>query len=165
MSAAGEERGDCGGEAPCMAHLGPLDDLGSRTQVYQLVRRFYRRCVQDELLGPIFDTQVADWDHHFDVITEFWMWQLFGERGYHGQTLDAHRHVHEAMPLGTEHFGRWVELFCETVDELAVGPVAETAKQRGRKMAAAMERLLSGVHARGSEDIGVYLTTAPPSAS
>ena len=46
-----------------------------------------------------------------------------------------------------------VELFCDTVDATFEGPCAETAKGRGRKMAAAMQRLLAGVSASGAAPI------------
>ncbi len=50
-------------------------------------------------------------------------------------------------------YERWVELFCDTIDASFEGPRSEAAKVRGRKMAAAMERLLSGVSASGTEPI------------
>ena len=84
---------------------------------------------------------------------EFWAWQLLGSPGDDGQPLRAHEPVHARTPLSPSHYVRGVELFCDTVDASFQGPRAEIAKGRGRKMAAAMERLLSGVSASGTAPI------------
>jgi hemoglobin len=39
------------------------------------------------------------------------------------------------MPIGKEHFGRWIEIFTETIDELFTGKKADEAKWRAGKMA------------------------------
>jgi hemoglobin len=36
---------------------------------------------------------------------------------------------HFPLPLTIDHFGRWLELFHETVDAHFTGPVADTAKR------------------------------------
>ncbi len=48
-------------------------------------------------------------------------------------------------PFTVAHYARWRDLFDDTIDSLFVGPVAELAKARARKMAAAMGRLLADV--------------------
>ena len=136
-------------------------DLATRDDVYGLVRDFYRQAAMDDLLGPIFEATITDWNHHIDKITDFWVWQLFGQRGYEGNPLIAHRPVHERMPFRPEHYGRWLELFVETVDLDYAGPVAEAAKQRAAKMANAMQRLLDGVSDRGDAPTQPILTTRP----
>ena len=78
-------------------------------------------------------------------IRNFWAWQLLGQPGYEGHPLRAHEPSHARTPFTRAHYDRWIELFCDTVDESFAGPRAEVAKMRGRKMARAMERLLSGV--------------------
>lgn len=65
----------------------------------------------------------------------------------------AHEPVHQRTPLSAVHYQRWVELFVDTVDSLSAGPVAELAKRRGRRMTAAMERLLAGVSTSGATPV------------
>ncbi|MGZ4674701.1 MAG: hypothetical protein ACXV8K_18730, partial [Ilumatobacteraceae bacterium] len=63
----------------------------------------------------------------------------------------------ERTPLAPIHYERWLALFVDTVDGLFVGPRAELAKGRARKMAAAMERLMAGVSAAGDEPVEAVL--------
>ena len=94
-----------------------------------------------------------NWHAHIATLIDFWAWQLLGEPGYEGQPLRAHEPVQARTPLSHAHYERWIELFCDTVDTSFAGPRAELAKGRGRKMAAAMERLLAGVSAGGTAPI------------
>lgn len=139
-----------GGEAPCWAHL--LEepaDITDRADVERLVRDFYRQAAMDELLGPAFSAAHVDWGAHVATLTDFWSWQLLGEPGYEGQPLRAHQPAHARTPFSAAQYERWLELFCDTVDSGFRGPIADAAKQRARKMAHALERLLSGESASG----------------
>lgn len=144
-----------GGDPPCWSHL--LDDaradIVDRDDIERLVRNFYRDAAMDDLLGPVFEAAHVNWNAHIATLIDFWAWQLLGEPGYDGQPLRAHEPVNARTPLGDAHYTRWVELFCDTVDATFDGPCAEIAKGRGRKMAAAMQRLLAGVSASGAVSI------------
>jgi hemoglobin len=125
-------------------------DIVDRNDIERLVRNFYRDAAMDDLLGPVFEAARVSWNAHIATLIDFWSWQLLGEPGYAGHPLRAHEPVHARTPLSNSHYERWVELFCETVDASFQGPRSEIAKGRGRKMAAAMERLLAGVSENGS---------------
>lgn len=133
--------------------LADRPDLVDRVDIDRLVRDFYRDAAMDDLLGPVFEAADVDWNVHIATLVEFWSWQLLGEAGYVGHPLRAHEPIHARTPLTPAHYARWIALFTETVDATFVGPVAERAKARGTKMAAAMERLLAGVSADGGEAI------------
>ena len=130
-----------------------VTDLDSRERIERFVRDFYRDVAQDDLLGPIFAAAHVNWPSHIDTLTDFWVWQLLGERGYEGNPLRAHEPLHARQPLEAAHFERWLALFDETVDAHSCGPLAELAKRRARRMASAMQRLLSGTSALGSEPL------------
>lgn len=119
-------------------------DLASRDDVERLVRDFYRDAAMDDVLGPVFAAARVDWPHHIATLTDFWCWQLFGERGHTGNPLRAHEPVHARTPFAAAHYERWLSLFEETVDASFAGPVAEQAKYRARRMARALARLLGG---------------------
>ena len=144
-----------GGDPPCWSHL--LDDeradIVDRDDIERLVRNFYRDAAMDDVLGPVFEAAHVNWNAHIATLVDFWAWQLLGEPGYDGQPLRAHEPVITRTPLGDAHYTRWVELFCDTVDATFEGPCAEIAKGRGRKMAAAMQRLLAGVADSGAAAI------------
>lgn len=144
-----------GGDPPCWNHLfeDTRVDIVDRDDIDLLVRNFYRDAAMDDLLGPVFEAAHVNWNAHIATLIDFWSWQLLGEPGYEGQPLRAHEPVHARTPLSHVMYERWVELFCDTVDASFDGPRARVAKVRGRKMAAAMERLLSGVSADGSQPI------------
>lgn len=137
---------DEGGESACWAHLfaEPEHDLRDRYDVEKLVRDFYRAAAMDDVLSPVFEAAHVDWPAHIATLTDFWSWQLFGERGYEGNPLKAHAPVHAKTPFRAAHYERWLELFTSTVDESYAGPVAELAKGRARRMASALARLLDG---------------------
>jgi hemoglobin len=122
----------------------PTADILDRTDVSSLVRAFYRDAATDTLLGPVFEAAEVDWPAHIHTLTDFWAWQLLGERGYEGNPLRAHEPIHQQMPFSPAHFARWLDLFTATVDASFAGPVADTAKQRAVKMANALQRLLRG---------------------
>ena len=130
-----------------------LTDIVDRDDIEVLVRNFYRDAAMDDLLDPVFKAAHVRWDAHVATLIDFWAWQLLGEPGYEGQPLRAHEPVHARTPLSHAHYERWMELFCDTIDASFHGPLAEVAKGRGRKMAAAMERLLSGVSASGGSAV------------
>ena len=144
-----------GGDPPCWSHLfdDARADIVDRDDIDLLVRNFYRDAAMDDLLGPVFEAAHVNWNAHVATLIDFWSWQLLGEPGYEGQPLRAHEPVHARTPLSHAMYERWIELFCDTVDASFDGPRAQAAKVRGRKMAAAMERLLSGVSADGAQPI------------
>jgi hemoglobin len=128
----------------------PRGALANHGDIELLVRNFYREAAMDDVLGPVFVAAHVNWNAHVATLVDFWSWQLLGGSDYEGQPLRAHQSVNARTPLSHEHYERWIELFCDTVDASFRGPTAEVAKGRGRKMAAAMERLLAGVSASGT---------------
>lgn len=135
------------------AELASRADLQDRDDIERLVVAFYRYAAMDELLGPVFVAAHVDWPGHIDTLTDFWAWQLLGERGYEGNPLRAHEPVHARTPFSDAHYDRWLDLFVSTIDEHFAGPVAEVAKGRAKKMAAAMRRLLNGQEGAATESI------------
>ena len=137
-------------------------DLRNRDDVERLVRSFYRDAAMDDRLGPVFAAAGVDWPSHIDRLTDFWSWQLLGERGYTGNPLRVHQPVHVATPFTDAHFERWLELFTATVDDHFRGPTADVAKSRATKMATALRRLLADRSGEeGSSVPGVVLTAHP----
>ena len=119
-------------------------DLDTRSQIHDLVVRFYREIVFDELLGPVFE-EVAevDWSTHIPKLIDYWCRVLLGEPGYDGHILHAHQAVHEIESFRPELFDRWYLLFAEAIDAGWRGPIAERAKAHAARMAGVLSgRLL-----------------------
>ena len=55
----------------------------------RLVRSFYAAAREDPLIGPVFAGAVADWEHHYGVVHDFWSRTLLGTSRY--QRLPVHR--------------------------------------------------------------------------
>lgn len=111
-------------------------DIKTRADIYQLVAQFYTKVRKDEVLGPFFNGTIEDWDAHFEHLTTFWESSLFLKTKYNGNPLEAHIKVDQAFDhsISELHFGLWLNLWYETIDELFKGEYAENAKRRARKM-------------------------------
>jgi len=116
------------------------EDIETREDVFLLVSAFYDKVREDDVLGPFFNNLIKDWDSHIDRLTTFWESSLFMtrklEHKYKGDPLAAHVKVdkennHSITEL---HFGIWLNLWFQTIDELFEGDYAENAKRRARKM-------------------------------
>ena len=146
---------DFGGDPACWAHGFERHDIATRADVELLMRTFYRAAATDDLLGPVFAAAHVDWPEHLATVTDFWMWQLLGVRGYEGNPLRAHEPAHRVTPFTDAHFDRWLTLFTETVEELFEGPTSDMARARAAKMAQALARLLRGESGPGDVAIEV----------
>lgn len=115
-------------------------DIAGRAEIVALVNTFYDRVRADAILGPIFD-EIArvDWDGHLPKMYDFWEAVLFGTSSFKGNPLVVHRALARQTPLGDREFGRWIELFHATVDDLFTGPMAEEAKFRASRIRAVMQ--------------------------
>lgn len=113
-------------------------DITTREDCEQLVRAFYAAAFEDELLGPVFtDIAQLDLESHVPQITSFWETVLLGARSYGGGAFVPHYDLDQRTPLTPELFARWLQLWLATVDRLFAGPVAEDAKLRAARVAAA----------------------------
>ena len=113
-----------------------MQDISSREDVYLLVTTFYSKVRKDELLAPIFNSVIKDWPHHFELLTDFWQTNLFFEKIYMGDPLQKHVEVDKLIggKISELHFGAWMNLWYETLDELFIGEVTQIAKNRARNM-------------------------------
>jgi hemoglobin len=121
----------------------PIADLDTRSEIHDLVVRFYREVAFDDLLAPVFvEVAEVDWSTHIPKLIDFWCRVLLGHPGYDGFVLGAHREVHELEAFRGELFDRWYRLFVETVDEGWRGPIAERAKAHAGRIAGTLARRL-----------------------
>lgn len=99
-------------DAGCMPYAVPanLDEA----RVATLVERFYDKVRIDPLLGPVFNPLVDDWDAHKVLMTSFWATVALHSGHYRGNPLAKH----QPLPIGVEHFQRWLALWRETAHEV-----------------------------------------------
>ncbi|MDB9781507.1 group III truncated hemoglobin [Winogradskyella sp.] len=111
-------------------------DIKNRDDVFNLVTSFYEKVRKDIVLGPFFIDTIKDWDAHLQHLTTFWESSLFLKTKYYGDPLKAHVKVDAIHnnSITELHFGLWLNLWFQTIDELFEGDYAENAKRRARKM-------------------------------
>jgi hemoglobin len=110
--------------------------IENREDVSLLVRTFYSKVRKDDLLGPIFNDIIKDWETHLELLTDFWETNLFYAKKYFGNPLHTHIEVDRKRDntINELHFGTWINLWVQTLDELFEGEVASIAKNRARHM-------------------------------
>jgi hemoglobin len=112
--------------------------IKSREEVSLLVRTFYTKIRKDELLGPIFNGIITDWETHLELLTDFWETNLLYKRKYFGNPMHAHVEVDQKCgnTINEMHFGTWINLWVQTIDELFENDdeIAQVAKNRARNM-------------------------------
>jgi hemoglobin len=113
--------------------------IQSRREVDFLVRRFYEKVRMHEVLGPVFNQIVEDWDHHLVHLSDFWEMILLqtGPGAGKFNPTKVHREVDASMnhQIDQVHFGNWLELWFSTIDRYFEGEVADFAKEHARRMA------------------------------
>ena len=116
-----------------------MKEIKNRSDVSLLVNTFYTKIRKDDLLGPIFNGHITDdhWPAHLSKLTDFWETNLFGIAKFKGNPSQKHINVDKNMghTIDQVHFGKWLELWFETIDELYEGELAIKAKESARKMA------------------------------
>lgn len=118
-------------------------DIETRDDCERLVRAFYTRAFDDEIIGWLFtDVARLDLEAHVPQITSFWETVLLGERTYVGSPFAPHVDLHAKVGLKSGHFGRWLALWGATVDDLFAGEKADLAKAHALRVAQAFYRRL-----------------------
>ena len=102
----------------------------SEAELHALVRAFYGEAITDPLIGPVFTRNVADWDHHFQIVQDFWSRALLGTTRYNGSPFTPHL----SMALKPEFFDRWIALFRAAAEANLQPPAARAAIARVEHM-------------------------------
>ncbi|HZV75963.1 MAG TPA: group III truncated hemoglobin [Conexibacter sp.] len=134
-------------------------DIATRADCERLVRAFYGKALADPVIGWIFvDVARLDLEEHVPAITSFWETVLLGAKSYSGTPFEPHARLHAKVNLRAGHFGRWLALWTETVDELFAGEVAELAKAHALRVAQAFHARLQSHPSPASAEA----TATPP---
>jgi len=117
-----------------------LKEIITREDIKILVDAFYDKVNKDTLLSPVFnDFAGVHWETHLPKMYDFWSSVLFGDMSYKGNPFLKHI----PLPVDKTHFGRWLALFIETVDENFEGEKAVEVKERAASIAGLFQHKLS----------------------
>lgn len=103
--------------------------------IERLVRGFYAKVRNDELLAPVFEARIAEWEPHLQRMCAFWSSVALLTGRYHGQPMPKHM----PLPIDARHFDRWLALFEATARELCPPAAAAHFIDRARNIAEALE--------------------------
>ena len=113
--------------------------IETRKEINHLVITFYEKIKEDKMLGPIFNKHIPEnkWSEHLEKLTDFWETNLFGRAKFKGNPTLKHAIVDSNLSGGVQqdHFGRWLQIWFQTIDEFYEGEKATQAKESARRMA------------------------------
>ncbi len=122
-------------------------DIRSREDIYLLVKSFYVKLMQDDLIGHFFEdfSNSELLEEHLQTLVNFWDNVLFYSGGYRKNAMEPHLKLHQSKPFRSEYFSRWLSTFNSTVDDLFEGEMAHTAKTRALSIATVMKIKISNL--------------------
>ncbi|HEY0851718.1 MAG TPA: group III truncated hemoglobin [Bradyrhizobium sp.] len=121
--------------AQIAAHTGITE-----TMIEELVRAFYVKVRADEVLGPIFEAKIRDWEPHLQQMFAFWSSVALMTGRYHGTPMVKHNR----LPVDASHFDRWLGLFEETAREVCPPQAVAHFMERARRIASSLEMGVAG---------------------
>jgi hemoglobin len=102
--------------------------------IAQLVDRFYDKVQRDDVLGPVFNPVVHDWEEHKRLLTSFWCSVALRASSYRGNPMAAH----QSLPIKAEHFDHWLTLWratcAEVLDDAGAAQMIDYAERIGRSL-------------------------------
>jgi hemoglobin len=110
----------------------PTPATCTEDEVRNLVYSFYAKVRCDEILGPIFNAHVSDWDHHLGKMVDFWSAILRGTARYHGTPMPKHAVLPD---LSAALFQRWLSLFHTTTRSLGNASMGQRADAMAQRIA------------------------------
>ena len=117
--------------------------------IEQIVRGFYARVRDDDVLGPIFAAKIDDWEPHLQNMCAFWSSVALMSGRYHGQPMAKHL----PLPIDARHFDRWLTLFEATARDLCPPKAAEHFVMLARRIAESL-----GLGVAGGRDAPLHVS-------
>lgn len=113
-----------------------MEDITTRADIEKLIIHFYEKVKADDVIGFIFnDVVTMDWEHHTQIIIDFWESIILDNPVYQNNAMEKHYTLNSKVPLTKLHFDRWLFLFNTSVDEYFIGEKAILAKKRAKSIA------------------------------
>ena len=126
-----------------------MRDIETLKDIHLLVDKFYAKVIEDRTIGVFFNQRLEGrWEAHHKKLYRFWHTVLLRRPDYFGNPVPMHFN----MNLKKEHFDHWLEVWCETVDEMYEGTIAERAKFRGKTMAMAFYSKIRKADGKSNEE-------------
>lgn len=108
--------------------------------IEKLVRTFYAKIGKDDLLGPIFNERITDWEPHLKRMCAFWSSVALSTGRYQGRPMEKHL----PLPVDAAHFDHWLKLFEQTAHEVCPPVAAAHFIDSARRIAQSLELGVAG---------------------
>lgn len=112
----------------------------TEAMIEHLVHAFYVKVRADEMLAPVFNARIQDWEPHLAQMCAFWSSVALMSGRYHGTPMVKHL----PLPIDAAHFDRWLALFEETAREICSPEAAAHFVERARRIAESLELGIAG---------------------
>ncbi len=107
----------------------------TEAMIEHLVHAFYVKVRADEMLAPVFNARIQDWEPHLAQMCAFWSSVALMTGRYHGTPMAKHM----PLPVDAAHFDRWLALFEQTAREICPPEASAHFLACARRIAASIE--------------------------
>jgi hemoglobin len=107
----------------------------SEAMIERLVHAFYAKVRSDEMLAPVFEARIHDWEPHLAQMCAFWSSVALMTGRYHGTPMVKHA----PLPVDAGHFDHWLGLFETTAGEICPPEAAAHLVALARRIATSLE--------------------------
>ena len=116
-------------------------ELENREDIYQLVKLFYVKLMNDDLMCHFFEDfkDPIHLEEHLQTLVDFWDNMLFYSGTYQKNAMRPHIDLQALKPFEDIHFQQWLLHFETSIDTLFMGEMAHTAKSRANSIATVMK--------------------------
>ncbi len=112
-----------------------MRDIESKEDLVTIIDHFYKKVLQDEIIGTFFtETVVLDWNKHIPIMYDFWETTLLGGEKYKANAMKKHMELNAKRNLKEHHFQQWLTLWEESVNQYHEGEIANLAIQRAQQI-------------------------------
>lgn len=106
----------------------------------ELLEAFYGRVRRDDLLGPVFNDAVHDWDEHLSRIADFWSSVMLTTGRYKGNPVA--KHLAHASRITPAMFERWLDLWAGTTNDMLPARGARALQEKAARIAESLQLAL-----------------------
>ncbi len=117
------------------------EQLGGHDGILAFIRPFYIDVRQHNILGPVFNNHIEDWEAHLSKITEFWALQTGGPSTYRGGFAG----VHLRAGIQPEFFDHWLGLWDFNCQRHLAPEVAKAMSALAHELGRRLRTVVQGV--------------------
>jgi len=112
--------------------------LLTEDDIRAVVRAFYARVRDDDLLAPVFATRIQgdEWRAHEDHIASFWGSIFLQNKRFSGNPMQKHMALNGLTPA---HFKHWLSLFEQTTQQVLTDEKASLMTEMANRIAKSLQ--------------------------